>query len=37
MGIDWMTARELAQAVPPAYTQHVGEQLLAHLTAGTAA
>jgi DNA (cytosine-5)-methyltransferase 1 len=31
MGIDWMTARELAQAIPPAYTQLIGEQLLAHL------
>jgi DNA (cytosine-5)-methyltransferase 1 len=37
MGIDWMTARELAQAIPPAYAQHIGEQLLAHLAAGTAA
>lgn len=28
MGIDWMTAREMCEAVPPAYTQHVGRQLL---------
>jgi DNA (cytosine-5)-methyltransferase 1 len=28
MGIDWMTWRELAQAIPPPYTQFVGEQLL---------
>ena len=28
MGIDWMTRRELSQAIPPAYTQHIGEQLL---------
>lgn len=27
MGIEWMTARELSQAIPPAYTQHIGEQL----------
>ncbi|MGW4739007.1 DNA methylase [Nocardia xishanensis] len=32
MGIDWMTGDELCQAIPPAYTQHVGAQLLAHLT-----
>lgn len=31
MGIDWMTRRELSEAIPPAYTQFVGEQLLAHL------
>lgn len=28
MDIDWMTAAELAQAIPPAYTQAIGEQLL---------
>lgn len=27
MGIDWMSARELAQAVPPAYTRWIGERL----------
>lgn len=31
MGIDWMDVRELAQAIPPAYTKFIGEQLLAHL------
>jgi hypothetical protein len=31
MGIDWMTHREMAQAIPPAYTEFVGEQLIAHL------
>ena len=28
MDVDWMTGNELAQAIPPAYTQFVGEQLL---------
>ncbi|NUR25629.1 MAG: DNA cytosine methyltransferase [Catenulispora sp.] len=31
MGIDWMTRGELAQAIPPAMTRFVGEQLLTHL------
>jgi DNA (cytosine-5)-methyltransferase 1 len=28
MGIDWMTQPELAQAIPPAYTEHIGAYLL---------
>jgi DNA (cytosine-5)-methyltransferase 1 len=31
MGIDWMTRDELAESIPPAYTKHIGRQLLAHL------
>jgi DNA (cytosine-5)-methyltransferase 1 len=31
MGIDWMTLPELSEAIPPAYTQWIGEQLAAHL------
>lgn len=31
MGIDWMTLPELSEAVPPAYTLHVGSQLMTHL------
>ena len=27
MGIEWMTQKELAQALPPAYTHHIGLQL----------
>ncbi len=31
MGIDWMTRDELRQAIPPAYTEWIGAQLLASL------
>ena len=33
MGIDWMNGHELTQAIPPAYTEFVGRQLLAVLEA----
>lgn len=33
MGIDWMTRDELREAIPPAYTKWVGQQLLAHIEA----
>ena len=33
MGIGWMTLSELSQAVPPAYTHHLGSQLLTHIGA----
>lgn len=31
MGIDWMNRAELSQSIPPAYTEHLGRQLLTHL------
>lgn len=31
MGIDWMTWDELREAIPPAYTEFIGTQLLAHV------
>ncbi len=37
MGIDWMTKAELAQAIPPDYTEFIGRQLLAHLNYQSAA
>ncbi len=33
MGIDWMTQDQLSQAIPPAYTEHIGWQLLHHMEA----
>jgi DNA (cytosine-5)-methyltransferase 1 len=33
MGIDWMTLGELSEAIPPAYTEHLGRQVLAQLEA----
>jgi DNA (cytosine-5)-methyltransferase 1 len=31
MGIDWMTKDELNEAIPPAFAEHIGRQLLAHV------
>ena len=35
MAIDWMTRDELAQAIPPAYTEYIGGQMLKHMEALT--
>ena len=31
MGIDWMTKKEINEAIPPAYTRFIGEQLMGQL------
>jgi DNA (cytosine-5)-methyltransferase 1 len=31
MGINWMTKNELNEAIPPAYTQFIGKQLLTYM------
>ena len=31
MGIDWMTWKELTQAIPPAYTRYIGDQLFLYI------
>jgi len=31
MGIDWMSRREISQAIPPAYTEFIGKQLMGSL------
>lgn len=38
MGIDWTDVRkEIAEAIPPAYTEFIGAQLMAHLNEGQVA
>ncbi len=37
MGIDWMTVRELCQAIPPAYTEWIGQQLIHIIREGSVA
>lgn len=33
LGVDWTTKHELSQVVPPAFTEHLGRQLIAAVTA----
>lgn len=37
MGIDWMNWKELSQAIPPAYTELIGQQLMRHIELKAAA
>lgn len=37
MGIPWMTRNELSEAIPPAYTQYIGEALISALESPLAA
>lgn len=37
MGIDWMTKTELNEAIPPAYSEHIGRAALAHIASLRAA
>lgn len=32
MGIDWMIGKELNEAIPPAYTEWIGKQMLEHIS-----
>lgn len=37
LGIDWMTVKGMQESIPPAYAQHVGMQLMAHVMSDVAA
>jgi DNA (cytosine-5)-methyltransferase 1 len=33
LGVDWMPEASMHQTIPPAYTEHIGHQLMTHLAA----
>ena len=33
MGIDWMTKGEINEAIPPAYTELIGKQIIEYICA----
>jgi DNA (cytosine-5)-methyltransferase 1 len=37
MGIGWMQWEDLTESIPPAYTEHIGHELLAHIRSEVAA
>lgn len=37
MGVDWMTKREINEAIPPAYALHIGRHAMATLAVRLAA
>ena len=37
LGIDWMSVKGMQESIPPAYTLHIGRQLLAHIESERAA
>jgi DNA (cytosine-5)-methyltransferase 1 len=37
MGIDWMGMKGLSQAIPPAYSEFIGRQIIEHLASRRAA
>lgn len=37
LGIDWMSVKGMQESIPPAYSEHIGRQLLAHIESERAA